>query len=337
MGRSDVLDGRRSNAGDQGSRAWRSGSLRLETLPTPAPDPGQALVRVTYSGVNFFDVRQRSGDKPGPLPITLGNEGAGVVEALGPDTVVTGIAPGTRVAWQMQQGSYASHAIVPAEKLVSLPDAIEDSTAAAVMLQGLTAHSLACSAYPIKAGDTCLVHSAAGGLGGLLTQIVTACGARVIGTVSSADKVETARKAGASDVVVRGEQDFAKAVRELTDGRGVDVAYDAIGKDTFHGSLESLRPLGYLILFGQASGPLPPFDTHELAHDGGRFLTQAAVGQYVTNRDQLLARACEVFDWIVRGNLKINIADTYPLADAAAAHSAIGGGTSTGKLLLAIG
>jgi NADPH2:quinone reductase len=259
------------------------------------------------------------------------------VEALGPDTSVAGIAPGARVGWQMQQGSYATHAIVKADALVPLPDAIEDQMAAAVMLQGLTAHSFGCSAYPIKAGDTCLVHSAAGGLGGLLTQIAVARGARVIGTVSSQDKVETARKAGASDVIVRTEGDFAEVARELTDGRGVDVVYDGIGKDTFHGGLAALRPLGYLILFGQSSGAVPPFDTHELAHHGGRFLTQATIGQYVTDREGLLKRSSELFDWITGGDLKVSIQQIFPLAEAAAAHEVMGGGKTTGKLLLTIG
>ena len=212
-------------------------------------------MRVAFSGVNFYDVRQRSGDKPATLPITLGNEGAGVVESLGPDTAVDGVAPGyTRVAWQMQQGSYATHQIVSVDSLVPVPDAIDDRTAAAVMLQGLTAHSFGCSAYPIQAGDTVLVHSAAGGLGGLLTQMAVARGARVIGTVSTQDKVETARKAGASDVVVRSEVDFPSAVRELTDGRGVDAAFDGIGKDTFHGSLDSLRRSVSSVSFGNRPG-----------------------------------------------------------------------------------
>jgi NADPH2:quinone reductase len=311
--------------------------LRHETLPTPEPAAGEARVRVTFSGVNFYDIRQRTGDKPATLPITLGNEGAGVVESLGPDTAVDGVAVGTRVAWQMQQGSYATHQIVSADSLVPLPEAIDDQTAAAVMLQGLTAHSFGCSAYPIKAGDTVLVHSAAGGLGGLLTQMAVARGARVIGTVSTQDKVETARKAGASDVVVRSEVDFPNAVRELTEGRGVDAAFDGIGKDTFHGSLDSLRPLGYLISFGQASGPVPPFNPHELAHHGGRFLTQATIGQYVTDRAGLLQRSGELFDWITGGDLKITIQEVFPFTEVAAAHEVMGGGKTTGKLLLATG
>ena len=311
--------------------------MKLETLATPDPGSGQALVAVSTSGVNFYDVRQRNGDKPAALPITLGNEGAGTVAALGPGTDVPGIAVGTRVAWQMVQGSYATHALVPADALVPLPEAIDDQTAAAVMLQGLTAHSFGCSAYATKSGDVCLVHSAAGGLGGLLTQIATARGARVIGTVSTPDKVEPALKAGASDVIVRSRQRVPDAVRELTDGRGVDVVYDGIGKDTFDDGLDSLRPLGYMILFGQSSGAVPLFDTHVLAHHGGRFLTQATIGQYVTDRAQLLSRSAELFDWIIGGDLKISVAGTYPLADAADAHVAIGSGATTGKLLLTIG
>jgi NADPH2:quinone reductase len=310
--------------------------LRLETLPTPDPGPGEALVSISTSGVNFYDVRQRTGDKPCALPVTLGNEGAGTVAALGPDTDVAEIDVGVRVAWQMQQGTYATHALVPVEALVPLPEAIDDHTAAAVMLQGLTAHSFGCSAYAVKPGDTCLVHSAAGGLGGLLTQIATARGGRVIGTVSTPDKVEVALKAGAADVIVRSEQRVPDAVSELTGGRGVDVVYDGIGRDTFDDGLDSLRPLGYMILFGQASGAVPPFDTHVLAHHGGRFLTQATIGQYVTDREQLLSRSAELFDWITGGKLVVNVAQTFPLADAAAAHVAVGSGRTTGKLLLTI-
>lgn len=310
--------------------------MQLETLPTPEPGPGQALVQLTTSGVNYFDLRQRSGDKPCVLPITLGNEGVGVVTALGPGAVASGVEVGTRVAWQMQQGTYATHAVAPADALVPLPDAIDDRTAAAVMLQGLTAQAMACSAYEIQAGETALVHAAAGGVGGLLTQIATARGARVIGTVSTSDKVEPARKAGATDVIVRSEQDVAAEARSLTDGRGVDVVFDGIGKATFDESLHALRPHGFLILYGVASGAVPPVDTHTLAHDGGRYLTHAMVGQFVTDRDQLLRRSSELFNWIIGGQLEVNIAQTYPLADAAQAHAAMGSGRTVGKLLLSI-
>jgi NADPH:quinone reductase len=310
--------------------------MQLETLPTPLPGPGQALVTLTTSGVNYFDLRQRSGDKQCALPITLGNEGAGVVTALGPDTAVPGVDVGTRVAWQMQQGTYATHAVVPADALVPLPDAIDDRTAAAVLLQGLTAQAMACSAYEVEPGENVLVHAAAGGVGGLLTQIATARGARVIGTVSSWDKAEAVRKAGATDVIVRSEQDVAAVARELTGGRGVDVVFDGIGRDTFDESLHALRPHGYLILYGIASGAVPPVDTHTLAHDGGRYFTHAMVGQFVTDREELLTRSTELFNWLIGGQLQLTIAQTYPLADAAQSHVALGSGKTVGKLLLSI-
>jgi NADPH2:quinone reductase len=310
--------------------------MRLETLSTTDAGPGQALVELRASGVNYFDLRQRSGDKPGALPLTLGNEGAGTVVALGPDTAVPGVEVGARVAWQMQQGTYATHAVVPVDALVPLPVGIDERTAAAVLLQGLTAQAMCCSAYPVKAGETCLVQAAAGGVGGLLTQIATARGARVIGTVSTADKVETALQAGATDVIVRSEQDLSAVVRELTGGRGVDVVYDGIGRDTFDDGLHALRPHGYFVLYGVASGAVPPFDTHVLAHDGGRYFTHAMVGQYVTDREQLLARSAELFGWVTGGRLKVNIVKAFPLAHADQAHALMGSGKTTGKLLLDI-
>jgi NADPH:quinone reductase len=309
--------------------------LRLETLPDPRPAPGEAVVRLETSGVNFFDIRQRTGDYKVKLPITLGNEGAGVVEAVGPGT--DGVRVGQRVAWQMQQGSYATQAVVPVDRLVPLPDAVDTRLAAAVMLQGLTAHTLACSAHPVRAGETVLVHAAAGGLGGLLTQLATARGARVIGTVSSRAKAGRAREAGAAEVIVYTEEDFPEAVRRLTKGRGVDVVYDSVGRDTFAGSLACLRPHGHLMLFGQASGAVPAFDPHLLAKDGGRFLTYVTAAQYITDRDQLLSSANELFGWIVDGTLRVHIAERYALADAARAHQALSSRRTTGKLLLDIG
>jgi NADPH:quinone reductase len=306
--------------------------LVLEDLATPEPGPGQALVRVEASGVNYFDIRQRTGDFKAPLPLTLGNEGAGVVDSVGPGT--DGIHIGDRVAWQMQQGSYATHSLVPSDALVPLPDTISTRDAAAVMLQGLTAHALACSAYPLAPGSTCLVHSAAGGLGGLLTQIAKARGARVIGTVSRSDKVDAALEVGADDVVVYTEANLAESVRRLTDGRGVDVVYDGVGRETFLDGLEALRPLGYMVLFGQSSGAVAPFDTHHLSAGGGRYLTRAAVGQYVTDRDSLLTAANEIFDWITTGALRIRHAGTYPLDGAADAHRALSSRRVIGKLLL---
>jgi NADPH2:quinone reductase len=311
--------------------------MRLDTLPAPAPGPGEAVVRLDTSGVNFFDIRQRTGDYPVQLPVTLGNEGAGVIEALGPDAGDNGMRVGQRVAYQMYQGSYATHALVPVDVLVPLPDAIDTRLAAAVLMQGLTAHALACSAYPVRTGETVVVHAAAGGLGGLLTQIATARGARVIGTVSRSAKAARARDAGAQDVIVSTEEDFPDAVRRLTAGRGADVVFDSVGKETFPGSLACLRPHGYLMLFGQASGAVPALDPHLLAKDGGRYLTYCTSGQYITDRADLLARAGELLGWVADGSLRVHVADTFPLADAAKAHEALASRAIAGKLLLEIG
>ncbi len=307
--------------------------LRLEEIPTPAPGRGQILVRVIAAGVNFLDIRHRTGDALVELPVTLGIEGAGIVEAVGPG-VDPGVRVGQRVAWQMQQGSYTTHALVAVDAVVPLPDFVDMTTGAAVLLQGLTAHVLACSAYRITAPETCLVHAAAGGVGSLLVQIAAARGARVIGTVSSPAKVERVRKAGADEVIVRTREDFAAEVRRFTGG-GVDVVYDGVGRDTFFGSLASLRSMGSLVLYGQASGAVPAFDTQLLARDGGRYLTRATLGQHITDRAGLLARAGELFDGIASGTLQPYIEDVYPLRDAARAHAALGSGRTMGKLLLA--
>lgn len=309
--------------------------LRLEELPQPTPGPREAVVRVDASGVNYLDTRQRSGDsKRGELPITLGFEGAGTVETVGPDT--TEVAVGDRVTWQMVQGSYATHALVPVDELVPVPDGISTSVAAALILQGLTAHCLGRSAFVVQPGHTCLVQSAAGGVGHLLTQIAKRHGARVIGTVSQRAKADLAHAAGADDVIVYTEEDCPMAVRRLTDGRGVDVAYDSVGLDTFGGSLAALRPGGYLIEFGQSSGPVPPVDPHELQHGGGRFLTRFTLRQHLTDRHQLLTRSADLFDWVADGTLNVHVGGTYPLAKAALAHAAISNRRSEGKLLLEI-
>jgi NADPH:quinone reductase len=307
--------------------------LEVEELPTPSPGAGEALVRVGTSGVNFIDIRQRTGDfKASALPVSLGMEGAGVVEALGPDT--DGLRVGDRVAWHWHQGSYATQVLVSVDEVVPVPQQVSTQLAASVMLQGLTAHALACSAYAVQPGETCLIHSAAGGLGGLLTQIAKLRGARVIGTVSNGTKREQARGVGADEVIAYGDDDVAEAVRSLTDGRGVDVVYDGVGKETFFAGLEALKPRGYMILFGQASGAVPPIDTHLLQHGGGRFLTRAAFGQYVTDRANLLSRSNELFEWIDAGKLKVRIAETYELDQAAKAHDALSSRTVSGKLLL---
>jgi NADPH2:quinone reductase len=306
--------------------------LRREKIDVPAPGPGEALVRLDYSGVNYLDIRQRTGDSKVPLPATLGTEGAGIVEATGSDRA--GVGTGDRVAWQMKLGTYATHAIVPVEALVPLPDEVSTEMAAAVLLQGLTASVLAQGAYAVTAGETCLVHAAAGGVGGLLCQIVKMRGARAIGTVSSAEKIEVAREAGADEVLVHSEPDFVAQVRARTGGRGVDVVYDSIGRETFDASLESVRPLGYVVVFGQASGAIPPVDTVRLASDGGRYLTRATVLHHITDRQSLLDRSAELFGWITSGRLHVRIAGTYGLGEAAEAHRALSSRRTHGKLLL---
>jgi NADPH:quinone reductase len=307
--------------------------LEVEELPTPAPEADEALVRVEASGVNFFDIRQRTGDvKVDALPISLGMEGAGVVEALGNDGGEVRV--GDRVAWLWHQGSYATHAVVAVGELVPLPESISTQVAASVMLQGLTAHTLACSAYAVQSGETCLVHAAAGGLGGLLIQIAKMRGARVIGTVSRRARVDEARRVGADEVIVYGDEDVAEQARSLTEGRGVEVVYDGVGKETFFGGLDALKAGGYMILFGQASGAVPSIDTHLLQHGGGRYLTRATFGQYVTDRAGLLARGRELFKWIDAGELQVRIADPYKLDHAAKAHEALSSRTVSGKLVL---
>ena len=306
--------------------------LTLEELRDPEPGPGQAVIRLDASGVNFFDIRQRTGDYKVALPITLGNEGAGVVTAVGPGA--DGIAVGQRVGWQMVQGSYAEQAVVPVDQLVVLPDGISTQQAAAVLLQGLTAHAMATSAYSLKEGDTALVHAAAGGVGALLTQLAIRRGARVIGVVSSRAKADRAARAGASDVVISTEEDFAAAARRLTGGRGADVVYDSIGRDTFAGSIAALRPGGYMIMFGQASGGVSSMDPHLLAKDGGRYLTYAATGQFITNPSQLRERANELFGLMLDGSLNVPVTDVFPLADAAAAQAVMTSRRTMGKLLL---
>jgi NADPH:quinone reductase len=305
----------------------------VEELPTPTPGTGEALVRVESSGVNYIDIRQRTGDSHlASLPVTLGMEGAGVVDALGPGT--NDIELGHRVAWHWHLGSYATEVVMPVNELVPLPESISTRTAAAIMLQGLTGHALACSAYAVQPDETCIVHAAAGGLGGLLTQIAKMRGARVIGTVSRRARVEGARRVGADEVIVYGDEDVAEKARSLTEGRGVDVVYDGVGKETFFGGLDALKAGGYMILFGQASGAVPPIDTHLLQHGGGRYLTRATFGQYVTDRDELLSRSNELFKWIGTGELQVRIADTYKLDHAAKAHEALSSRTVSGKLLL---
>jgi NADPH2:quinone reductase len=308
--------------------------MELVDAPTPSPGPGQALVRLAVSGVNFIDIYHRSGAYKLDPPITLGSEGAGTVEAVGPDVV--DVAPGDRVAYAMVRGSYAEYAVVPADKLVKIPPGIDFRTAAAAMLQGMTAHYLTHSTYPLKKGDTCLVHAAAGGAGGLIVQTARKRGARVFGTVSTAEKAKIARDHGVDTAIIYTEQDFAAEVRQLTGGRGVDVVYDSVGKTTFDKSLESLRPRGMLALFGMSSGPVPPFDPGTLAK-GSLFLTRPTLAHYVLTREELLWRAGDVLNAVASGALRLRIDSTFPLASAAEAHRALESRKTSGKILLGIG
>jgi len=307
-------------------------AMVLDDLPTPDPGPGQALVKIEASGVNFIDIYQRSGAYQLPYPLSLGQEGAGTVQAVGPE--VTTVRPGDQVTWTGVQGSYASEALIPADRLVPLPSALSFDDGAAAMLQGLTAHYLAKTTYPLKPGDTCLVHAAAGGVGLLLCQIAKMQGARVIGTCGTEAKAELARQAGADEVILYTKQDFEAEVKRLTDGRGIPVVYDSVGQDTFDKSLNCLRPRGYLVLYGQSSGPVAPVNPQTLNTKGSLFLTRPSLFHYTAERSELLERANEVLGWIVDGKLKLRVDRTYRLAEAGAAHRALAGRETTGKVLL---
>jgi NADPH2:quinone reductase len=306
--------------------------LRLEDFPTPVPAGNQVLVRTEAIGVNFIDVYTRSGQYQSPRPIPVGLEGAGVIEAIGDG--VTTLKPGARVAWTASPGSYATHVLVPAERAVPVPDGLDSSLAAAVLLQGLTAHYLAHSTFPLQSGHTALVHAAAGGVGLLLTQIAKRRGARVIATVSTPQKAELAKQAGADSVILYDQQDFEAESCQLTAGRGVDVVYDSVGKTTFDKSLRSLRPRGMLVLFGQSSGAVSPMDPQTLAAKGSLFLTRPTLGHYTATRDELVSRSNDLFSWVKAGELKVRIDRTFPLADAAEAHRALESRATTGKVLL---
>jgi len=309
-------------------------AMQLVDVPTPRPGPHQALVRLAASGVNFIDVYFRAGVYKVDPPITLGSEGAGTVEAVGEG--VTEVAVGDRVAYAMARGSYAEYAVVPSAQLVKVPDAVDFQTAAAAMLQGMTAHYLTHSTYPLKSGDSCLVHAAAGGAGRLIVQMAKMLGARVFGTVSTEAKAREARQCGADEIILYTQQDFQTEVKRLTDDRGVDVVYDSVGRDTFDKSLNSLRPRGTMVLFGQSSGVVPPFDPNILNAKGSLYLTRAGLPSYLLTREELLWRAGDVLTWIAAGKLKLHIHHTYPLAEAAQAHRDLEGRKTTGKLLLSI-
>jgi NADPH2:quinone reductase len=306
--------------------------LRHEEVPVPAPGPGEALVRIEAAGVNFIDIYHRSGLYPVTFPYTLGQEAAGTVTALGPGA--TGVAVGDGVAYTGVPGAYAEFAAVPAERLVPLPAGLAARLAAAVLLQGTTAEYLTSSTYPLGAGDACLVHAAAGGVGLLLCQMAKRRGARVIGTVSTEAKASLARAAGADDVILYTRQDFEAEVRRLTGGGGVQVVYDSVGKTTFDKSLNCLARRGMLVLYGQSSGPVPPFDPQVLNQKGSLFLTRPTLGHYVATREELLQRAGRVLRWVADGELTVRIAREYPLAEAAEAQRALAARETTGKLLL---
>jgi NADPH2:quinone reductase len=310
-------------------------NLQLVDIPTPQPGPGQALVRIAASGVNFIDIYFRTGLYKADQPIAIGSEAAGTVEAVGEG--VSEVAPGDRVAYAMARGSYAEYAVVPAAMLVKIPGHVDFQTAAAAMLQGMTAHYLTHSTFPLKAGDTCLVHAAAGGAGGLIVQMAKSIGARVLGTVSTAEKAGIARESGADEVILYTEQEFDVEARRLTGGRGVDVVYDSVGKTTFEKSLNSLRPRGMLALFGQSSGSVPLFDPAILNSKGSLFLTRPGLPHHLLTREELLWRAGDVLNAIDAGKLRLRIDRVYPLADAASAHRDLESRKTAGKLLLAIG
>jgi NADPH2:quinone reductase len=309
-------------------------SMQLADVPVPEPGPKQALVRIAAAGVNFIDVYFRTALYKAPVPITLGNEGAGLVEKVGPD--VTEVKAGDRVAYAMARGSYAEYALVPSAMLVKIPDHVDFDTAAAAMLQGMTAHYLTHSTYPLKNGDTCLVHAAAGGAGGLTVQMARMLGARVFGTVSTEEKALIARKHGVDEAILYTSQDFETEVRRLTEGHGVDVVYDSVGKTTFEKSLSSLRPRGTMALFGQSSGPVPPFDPNILNAKGSLFLTRPSLAHHLLSRQELEWRAGDVLRWIEEGKLKLRIDRVYPLREAAEAHRDLEGRKTAGKLLLSV-
>lgn len=308
-------------------------TLSYEDVDTPKPGPGEALVRLEAVGVNFIDVYHRTGLYPLPLPLTPGSEGAGVVEAVGDG--VDDVAPGDRVAYAMSIGSYAEYAVVQAWKLVKIPEGLGAREAAAAMLQGMTAHYLSHSTFQLGANHSALVHAAAGGVGLLLIQMAKRLGARVFGTVSTPEKADLARAAGADDVILYTEQDFKAEVKRLTDGRGVDVVYDSVGKTTFHDSLESLAVRGMLVLYGQSSGPVDVFNPALLSR-GSWFLTRPGLAAYSATRDELAWRAGDVLRWVRSGELGLRIEHTFPLADAAEAHRQLEGRKTTGKVLLTV-
>src|SRR6202162_2477924 len=307
-------------------------AMELVDLPVPQPKANEAVVKLSASGVNFIDVYFREGRYKALPPFVLGQEGTGVVSAVGTD--VTTVRKGDRVAWSHFLGAYAEYAAVAADRLVSIPHGVTDPQAAAAMLQGMTAHYLSHDTYPLKRGETALVHAAAGGVGLLLVQMAHHIGARVIATVSTEEKAKLAREAGADEIILYTKSDFEAETKRLTGGKGVDVVYDSVGKTTFEKGLNVLRPRGMMVLFGGSSGAVPPFDPIVLTQKGSLFLTRPSLGSYIATREELMARSGSVFGMIAAGKLKLRIAHTFPIAEAQQAHRDLEGRKTTGKLLL---
>ncbi len=313
----------------------KSGGVEVLTyldLPTPKPNANQAVVKISAAGVNYIDVYLREGRYPTTPPFILGQEASGVVSEIGSE--VKDFKPGDRVAYAGITGAYAEYATVPAERLVRIPAGVTDQQAAATMLQGMTAHYLVYDTYPLKKGETALIHAGAGGVGLLLIQMSKNIGARVITTVSTEEKAKLAREAGADDVILYTQQDFEAETKRLTGGKGVDVVYDGVGKTTFEQDLNVLRPRGYLALFGASSGPVPPFDLVKLSQKGSLFVTRPTLNHHMATREELQRRAADLWNMIASKKLKLRIEHVYPLRDAQQAHRDLEGRRTTGKLLL---
>jgi NADPH2:quinone reductase len=306
--------------------------LRYEEAPMPEPKEGEVRIKVEAAGLNFIDTYHRMGWYPLPRPFILGQEAAGVVESVGAG--VSDFQPGDAVAYCMAQGGYADYAVAPARLLVKVPSGVSSQQAAAVMLQGMTAHYLTHSTYPLKAGDIALIHAAAGGTGALVVQMAKMLGAHVIATVGSEEKAAIARASGADDVIVYTQEDFEAETKRLTGGKGCHVVYDSVGKATFEKSLNCLRPRGYMVLFGQASGQVDPLNPQVLNQKGSIYLTRPSLGAYIATRDELLWRANDLFTWLATGKLEVRIDKSFPLAEAAAAHTYLEGRNTKGKVLL---
>lgn len=306
--------------------------MKVEDIAVPTPGAGQALVKIAASGVNFIDVYFRTGLYKAELPFTPGMEASGTVEAVGED--VADLQPGDRVAYAMTRGSYAEYAVVPAHTLVKVPDNLDLVTASACMLQGMTAHYLSHSTFPLQKGHTALIHAAAGGTGAILVQMAKMLGARVIATVGTEDKAERARAVGADEVILYSTQDFESETRRLTDDKGVDVVYDSVGAATFLKSINCLKPRGMMVTFGNASGPVPAIEPLLLSQKGSLFLTRPTLGNYCLTREELVWRAGDVLRWVASGSLHLQIFKTYAFEDAPQAHKDLEGRVSTGKLLL---